>query len=80
MLNEIEAQTKLKVFVSEAIPKSWTQYKNLYLFRIELPTGDIVYDPFFSVDMNTGEVRDFSILDDLEMISNLKWNDIKEGR
>ena len=80
MLSEIEAQAKLEKFIPEGIPKSWTKFKNLYLFRVESSTVELVFDPFFSVDVNTGEVLDFSILMDLETISNLKWNDIKEGR
>lgn len=76
MLNKDQAKTKLENFVPGVIPKAWTQYKNLYLFRIELPNQKLVYDPFFSVDVDTGEVLDFSILSDLETISNLKWNDI----
>jgi hypothetical protein len=76
MLNPKQAQKNLEEVVPGVIPKAWVQYKNLYLFRIELPNKKIAYDPFFSVDINTGEVEDFSILDDLTTISNLKWNDI----
>lgn len=40
-------------------------YKGLYLFRIfnDNP-GEQEMDPFFSVDMETGEFKEFSILTD----------------
>lgn len=76
MLSKEQAQANLVKFVPEVIPKSWTQYKNLYLFRIEIPGQEITYDPFYSVDINTGKVLDFSILSNLDTILNLKWNDI----
>lgn len=41
-------------------------YNELYLFRV-IETSDPIeggWDPFFSVDKETGEVRDFSIITD----------------
>jgi len=40
-------------------------YRDLYLFRITFASeAEKNYDPFFSVDMNTGEVKDFSVITD----------------
>jgi hypothetical protein len=40
-------------------------YRNVYLFRVRHASEEEAdYDPFFSVDIRTGEVRDFSILTD----------------
>jgi hypothetical protein len=41
-------------------------YQSVYLFRV-IDTSDPIegaWDPFFSVDKKTGEVRDFSIITD----------------
>jgi hypothetical protein len=41
-------------------------YQSVYLFRV-IDTSDPLegaWDPFFSVDKKTGEVRDFSIITD----------------
>lgn len=79
MLTEIEAQEKIRNFVPNSTLKAWTRYKDLYLIRVEYQSEiyrEKIYDPFFSVNINTGEVRDFSILSDLETILNLKWADI----
>jgi hypothetical protein len=76
MLSKEQAEAYLLEANPEVIPKAWTQYKDLYLFCIEYPMQKINYDPFFSVDSNTGEVQDFSILEDLDTIFNLKWNKI----
>lgn len=54
--------------------KAWVRYKNIYLFRVEFPSEEEKdYDPFLSVDVDTGEVRDFSVLTDgnLEEITKL---------
>jgi len=73
MLSKSQAKTKVEQFAPEVIPKASVRYKNLYLFRIESPTGDIVYDPFLSVDINTGAVQGFSVALNIDEISNLDW-------
>lgn len=78
MLNRDQAQTLLQKFLTDGTPiKAWAKYNELYLFRVEhqMPF-ETDSDPFFSVDTNTGEVRDFSVLTDLEGISKLNWTDI----
>jgi hypothetical protein len=41
------------------------RYHDLYLFRVFMDNGlEKGMDPFYSVNVNTGEFRDFSILTD----------------
>lgn len=41
------------------------RYRNVYLIRVRFASEEEAdFDPFFSVDIQTGEVRDFSILTD----------------
>jgi hypothetical protein len=43
------------------------KYKNLFLVRVEHPNPDEAnYDPFFSVNSVTGEIKEFSILTDAD--------------
>jgi hypothetical protein len=79
MLSRLEAQAQLQSVYSTAVIKAWTQYHDLYLFRVEHPSiAERDWDPFFSVDPITGEVRDFSVLTDAkpDEISKLEWHDI----
>lgn len=65
MLSEREAIGKLKLVFPDCNPEKIITYGNLYL--ILAPRSDPVegvWDPYFSVDMNTGEARDYSILQD----------------
>lgn len=75
MLSKAKAQEAIKIL---GLPvKAWVQYKDVYLFRVEFPfEGEEDFDPFFSVDVNTGEVREFSVLTDgdLSEIAALTWN------
>lgn len=43
----------------------WIIYRDLYLFQVftDLPFEEDM-DPFYSVNMNTGEFKDFSIITD----------------
>lgn len=44
---------------------AWVRYHDLYLFRVFIDNGfEKGMDPFYSVNVNTGEFRDFSILTD----------------
>lgn len=79
MLNRVQAQAQLKHVYSTASIKAWTEYHDLFLFRVEHPDPlEKDWDPFFSVDPVTEEVRDFSVITDgdLEEISKLEWNDL----
>lgn len=65
MLSEQEALNALKKLNSERIPKRIITYDGLYL--ILAPGPDPIegrFDPFYSVDMETGETRGYSILQD----------------
>lgn len=83
MLTESEAQAKVKELIPDAVPKVWTRYKDLYLVRVEYPSEEEGnFDPFFSVDVNTGETQDFSITEDGDVseIGDLKWNEIGDKK
>ncbi len=65
MLNE--AQAKELVEKSEPGVKAVDcfRYESLLLVRVEFPDPDEAnYDPFFSVDPDTGEVKEFSVITD----------------
>lgn len=79
MLNKFQALKSLHEVIPGYPVKAWAQYRDLYLFRIEHPDPlEKNYDPFFSVDSLTGEVRDFSVITDgnISEIASLDWNDI----
>jgi hypothetical protein len=76
MLNRLQAQVALEEFYPQATVKAWTEYKGLFLFRVEHPDPlEKDWDPFFSVDPVTEEVRDFSVLTDIPMsdFDKLEW-------
>lgn len=80
MLNEFDAQTILAKTYPDATLKTWTRYKDLYLMRVEHPLpGEEDWDPFFSVHSQTGEVREFSILNDgdISEIKALEWKEVE---
>lgn len=65
MLSSDEAIAKLKQLAPDRNPEKLITYNGLYL--IMAPSSDPdegVWDPYFSVDMNTGETRDYSIYQD----------------
>lgn len=65
MLDEAQAKTALAKALPTARVEDSIKYRNVYLFRVHLPSpGEEDYDPFFSVDEQTGEVRDFSVITD----------------
>lgn len=59
------------------------EYEDVYLFQVELPNpGEEEMDPFYSVNKNTGEFQEFSVLTDgdIEEITDLFLNvDKREG-
>ena len=74
MLDKNQAKAELEKFYPEAKIIACAPYKNWYLFRVEHPSEEEKdYDPFFSVDVNTGRVEDFSIVPVLSEIANLNW-------
>lgn len=65
MLNEQDAIRKLKMVIPDCNPQKIVVYGNLYL--ILAPRSDPAegnWDPYFSVDMNTGAAKDYSIYQD----------------
>lgn len=80
MLTNDDAQTLLDTVLPDDVElKAWAQYRDLYLFRVQYSSlGEEDYDPFFSVNNNTGEVKDFSVLTDgdISEISRLDWQEI----
>jgi hypothetical protein len=77
MLTEEQAQAQLEKTLPEVPIKAWARYDDLYLFRVEHPSSlEADWDPFFSVDSFSGEVRDFSVLTDgdISEIAALEWN------
>ena len=78
MLNEAQAQVTLRKALPGYPIKAMTKYRDLFLFRVEHPDPlEKDYDPFFSVDPVTEEVRDFSVITDgnLSEISKLDWKE-----
>lgn len=80
MLTNDDAQILLDNILPDDVEiKAWAQYRNLYLFRVQYSSlGEEDWDPFFSVNSNTGEVKDFSVLTDgdISEISRLDWKEI----
>lgn len=79
MLTESQAQIQVEKALPGIKVKAWTRYQDLYLIRVEYPSEEEKdWDPFFSVDILTGEVYEFSVLTDgdINEIAALKWTDI----
>lgn len=65
MLNLTEATAKIKAAYPNGQIQATVPWKNLFLFQIFFPIpGEIGFDPFYSVDRDTGEAREFSIFRD----------------
>jgi hypothetical protein len=66
MLSEQEAIAKLKILFPNRTPQKIVNYNGLYLILAPDLNDPIEgnWDPFFSVDMNTGATRDYSIYQD----------------
>lgn len=83
MLDKSQAEAALKQALPTARIQDSIKYRNVYLFRVHLPSpGEEDYDPFFSVDEQTGEVRDFSVITDgdISEIAALFANNQQERR
>lgn len=65
MLGEDEARAALESGIAPVEIVASARYRDLYLFRVLFPSPDEAnFDPFFSVDVETGEVSDFSVMQD----------------
>jgi len=83
MLDNIQALKLLREALPNVPIKAWVSYHDLYLFRVEWPMPlEKDWDPFVSVDVVTGEIRDFSVLTDgnLSEISDLNWKNVEGVR
>lgn len=62
-LNEATAIIKREIPIGEI--QAVVEYKGLYLFQVFTDRAlEEDMDPFYSVNMETGEFRDFSVFDD----------------
>lgn len=65
MLNLVQATRIVKKTFPKGKIQSSIEYENLYIFQVFLPLpGEEEMDPFFSVNKETGAIKDFSILTD----------------
>lgn len=65
MINVSEATKRLTDSVPSITVKDNVIYRDVYLFRVEFDSeSEKNYDPFFSVNIETGEVKDFSVIVD----------------
>lgn len=65
MLSEAEATIKLQAVFPDRSIEPPIKYNGLFIFQAFSPDPiEGEFDPFFSVNMETGEVRDFSIITD----------------
>jgi hypothetical protein len=74
MINENQAKDEVAKYAPEVKIVSWAKFNDLYLIRIEWPSPEEAnYDPYFSVDVNTGKVSEFSIIAYLDEVLSLTW-------
>lgn len=66
MLTEQEALAALKKVFPDCVPQKIITHENLYIILAPRPSDVLEgnFDPYFSVDINTGEARDYSIFQD----------------
>lgn len=65
MLTDVEAKAALQKELPDIEIVAQARYQGVYLFRVVYPSVDEAdYDPFFSVDVQTGIVSDFSVMED----------------
>lgn len=84
MLSSDEAISKMKQIAPDRNPEKIITYNGLYLiFAPGSDSDEGIWDPYFSVDMNTGETRDYSIYQDgksKEIVSLFKNAELIERR
>lgn len=65
MLNNSQALAIVKQHIPNGKVKKYIEYKNLFVFQIIIDDPDEGgWDPYYSVNRETKEFRDFSILTD----------------
>lgn len=78
MLTKNKAEETIKSIFPECTIRIGVEYKNKWFFVVYRDnTKESFFDPFYSVDKVTGEVRDFSIIDDQD--SNTIFNLLKSA-
>ena len=69
MLTEIQAKKLIKIANPKLVIEDCFRYEDLWIIRIkQLEDDEANYDPFLSVNVNTGEVKEFSVLTDADPI------------
>lgn len=69
MFNSEQAKTLVKIYDPELKIEDCFLYEKLWIVRVKQPSEDEEdYDPFLSVNVNTGEVKEFSVLTDSDPI------------
>jgi hypothetical protein len=65
MFDANHAKALVRSFHPEVVVEDCFPYKELYLVRVTHDDPDEAdYDPFYSVNKNTGEVAEFSVITD----------------
>lgn len=65
MLSEKAAIQIAKKYIPDGEIRERVRYRDLYILQIFVGTPEeFGFDPFYSVNANTGEFRDFSIITD----------------
>lgn len=65
MLSSTQAAEVIKKNIPIGTIQSYIDYGDMYIFQVFTNRpGEEIMDPFYSVDMNTGEFSEFSILTD----------------
>ncbi len=65
MLNQAQVEDLVAKLYREVKVVDSFRYEDIFLVRVEHPDPEEVnYDPFFSVDPNTGIVKEFSVITD----------------
>jgi hypothetical protein len=68
-ITELQARQNVQKLEGVLSIEAMVRYNNLYVVRVILSSKDEEhYDPFFSVDVHTGEVKDFSVLHDGDIV------------
>jgi len=68
MLSEKQASDVLSKSLPDHKIEDVVRYKDIYLFRVAHPDPEERdFDPFLSVNVNTGEFKDFNIMLDGDM-------------
>ena len=66
MVSIIEAEKVIKRELPEGKVVDRAPYKNLFIFVVDVPSeGEEMMDPYYSVNKETGEFKEFSVTKDI---------------